>query len=137
MQFHRSLAWVLLPLLLLGCGKSGHKVVSVSGKVTLNKKPLANADITFSPTEPGPNNSPGLESSARTDEQGRYSLEVIQDKRAGAVVGAHKVRISQIERGASLINRVPRAYNQNTKLTFTVPAEGSKEANFDLSSEGN
>ena len=137
MRFHRSLACSMLPLLLLGCGKSGPKVASVSGQVTLNKKPLANADVTFSPTEPGPNNSPGLESSARTDEQGRYSLKVIQDKRDGAVVGAHKVRISLIARGASLVNRVPKAYNQNTKLTFTVPAEGSKEANFVLSSEGN
>jgi hypothetical protein len=137
MRFHRSLAWLLLlPLLLLGCGKSGPKVVPVSGQVTLDKKPLANADVTFSPTEPGPNNSPGLESSGRTDEQGRYSLKVIQDKRDGAVVGAHKVRISLIERGASLVNRLPKAYNQNTKLTFTVPAEGSKEANFDLSSKG-
>jgi hypothetical protein len=136
MRFHRSLAWLLLPLLLLGCGQSGPKVASVSGLVTLNKKPLANADITFTPTEPGPNKSPGLESSARTDEQGRYSLKVIQDKRDGAVVGAHKVRISLIERGASLVNRLPEAYNKNTKLTFTVPAEGSKEANFDLSSKG-
>jgi hypothetical protein len=137
MRFHLSPAWLLLfPLLLLGCGKSGPKVVPVSGQVTLDKKPLANADVTFSPTEPGPNNSPGLESLARTDAQGRYSLKVIQDKRDGAVVGAHKVRISQMERGTSLVNRVPKAYNQNTKLTFTVPAEGSTEANFALSSTG-
>ena len=135
MRFHRTLAWLmLLPLLLLGCGKSGPKVVPVSGQVTLDKKPLANADVTFSPTESGPNKSPGLESSGRTDEKGRYTLLVIQDKREGAVVGTHKVRISLIERGASLVNRLPNGYNKNTKLTFTVPAEGSKEANFDLSS---
>jgi len=137
MRFHRCLTWLLLlPVLLLGCGKSGPKVVPVSGRVTMDQKPLANADVTFSPTEPGPNNSPGLESSGRTDDQGRYSLKVIQDKRDGAVVGPHKVRISQIERGETIVNRVPKSYNQDTKLTFTVPAEGSTAANFDLSSEG-
>jgi len=136
MRLHRYLPWLLLPLLLLGCGKSGPKVVSVSGRVTMDKKPLANADVTFSSTEAGPNNSP-LESSGRTDDEGRYSLTMTQDKRAGAPVGTHKVRISLIERGATIINRVPKTYNQNTTLTYTVPPEGTKEANFDLSSTGN
>ena len=136
MRYHRCAAWLLLlPLLLLGCGQKGPKVAPVSGRVTLDNKPLANADVTFTPTEPGPKNT-NLESSARTDEQGRYSLKMVQDRRGGAPVGANKVRISLIERGEKIVNRVPRAYNQDTKLTFTVPAEGTKEANFDLNSQG-
>jgi hypothetical protein len=127
---------MLLPLLLLGCGKKGLKVAPVSGRVTLDNKPLANADVTFIPAEPGPKSSANLEASARTDEQGRYSLKMVQDRRDGAAVGANKVRISLIERGEKIVNRVPKAYNQDTKLTFTVPAEGSTEANFDLSSQG-
>jgi len=136
MRSHRYLAWLLLlPLLLLGCAKSRPKVAPVSGRVTLDKKPLANAHVAFSAAEPGAN-SANLESTAQTDEQGRYSLQTNDDKRDGALVGAHKVRISLIERGASLVNRVPKAYNQNTTLTFTVPAEGTTEANFDLTSDG-
>jgi hypothetical protein len=135
MRSHRCMAWLLLSLLLLGCGKSGPKVAPVSGRVTLDKKPLANADVSFTLAEPGPNNTT-VESSGRTDEQGRYSLTVNQDKRVGAAVGTHKVRISLIERGATLVNRLPKTYNQNTTLTFTVPAEGTKEADFDLSSKG-
>ena len=134
MRFHRYLAWLLLPLLLLGCGKSGPKVAPVSGRVTLDKKPLANATVIFTSTEPVTNNSPNPESSGQTDEEGRYSLKTTQDRRDGAVVGTYKVRISLIERGATLVNRVPSQYNKATTLTFTVPAEGSTEANFDLSS---
>jgi len=134
MRFRRYLGWVLLlPLLLLGCGKSGPKVAPVSGRVTLDKKPLANASITFTPTEAGPNNTAGPESAGQTDEEGRYSLKMILDKRDGAAVGTHKVRISKIERGVTIVNRVPAQYNQDTILTFPVPPEGSKEANFDLS----
>ena len=137
MRFDRTLTGLLLlPLLLLGCGKSGPKVAPVSGRVTLDKKPLANADIVFSPTESGADKSAKLESSSRTDAQGHYSLQMIEDKRGGALVGAHKVRISQMERGTSLTNRVPRAYNENTTLTFTVTPEGTKEANFDLTKDG-
>jgi hypothetical protein len=136
MRFHRYLACLLLPVLLLGCGKAGPKVAPVSGRVTMDNKPLANADITFSPTESDPNNSANLESFGQTDEDGRYSLKMIQGKRDGAVVGANKVRISLIERGGKLVNRVPAAYNKSTSLTYTVPAGGSTEANFDLSSKG-
>jgi hypothetical protein len=136
MRFQRNLAWVLLPLLFLGCGKSGPKVVPVSGLVTLDKKPVANADIVFSPSGSGGDKSANLESSGRTDAQGRYSLRMIQDKREGTLAGTYKVRISLMERGTSLINRLPKSYNQNTTLTFTVPAEGTTEANFDLTSDG-
>jgi len=137
MQSRRYLAWLLLlPLLLPGCGKSGPKLAPVSGRVTLDKKPLVDALVTFTPAETGPTNIGNPESSARTDDQGRYSLKTNQDKRDGALIGTHKVRISVIERGTSIVNRVPRVYNQDTTLTFTVPAEGTKEANFDLTSDG-
>jgi hypothetical protein len=137
MRLHRTLALLLLlPLLLSGCGKSA-KVVPVSGQVTLDKKPLANADVTFSPADADAKNPGALDSSGRTDEQGRFSLKMIQDKREGAVVGSHKVRISLIERGTTIVNRVPKEYNTESKLTFTVPAEGTTDANFELKSQGN
>jgi hypothetical protein len=137
MRFYRCLAGLLLLALLLpGCGKGGPKVVPVSGRVTMDNKPLANADVTFSPAESGSSKSANLESSGRTDEEGRYSLKTNQDRRDGAVIGTHKVRISLIERGTTIVNRVPKEYNDNTTLTFPVPAEGTKEANFDLKSQG-
>jgi hypothetical protein len=102
----------------------------------MDKKPLANASITFSPDSPDPKNPAGLESAGQTDAEGRYSLKMSQSSKNGAAVGSYKVRISQIERGATMVNRVPKVYNQDTKLTFTVPAEGTTEANFDLTADG-
>ncbi len=137
MRLHRFLAGLLLlPLLLLGCGKAGPKVAPVSGRVTLDGQPLADADVTFAP-ESAAAGSASQESSGRTDAEGRYSLKTNQDKRDGAAIGTHKVRISKIERGTSIVNKVPKQYNQETTLTFPVPAEGTKEANFDLKSQGN
>jgi hypothetical protein len=127
---------LLLPVLLSGCGKGGPKVVPVSGLVTMDGKPLANADVTFTPTEAGPANTPPAESSARTDGEGRYTLKTIKDKRDGAVVGKHKVRISLIERGGTIVNKVPAEYNKDTTLTCDVPAEGKKDADFKLTSDG-
>jgi hypothetical protein len=134
MRLSHCLACLLLPLLLVGCG-SGPKTVPVSGRVTMDKKPLANASITFSPTDPDPKNAAGLESAGQTDSDGRYSLKMTQSNKEGAAVGSYKVRISQIERGAKMVNRVPKVYNQDTTLTFTVPAEGTTEANFDLTAD--
>jgi hypothetical protein len=134
MRFAHSLALLLL-LLPLGCSKSP-KVVPVSGRVTLDKKALANADVVFSPAEADPKNTANLEAAGKTDDQGRFSLKMIQGNKDGAAVGSYKVRISLVERGASLVNKLPKSYNQDTKLTFTVPAEGTTEANFDLTSDG-
>jgi hypothetical protein len=137
MRFHRALAWLLiLPLFLLGCSK-GPKLASVSGRVTMDQKPLANADVTFVPESSDSGDPATLESSGMTDDQGKFSLKMNKDNRNGAIIGSHKVRISLIERGAKIENRVPKQYNKNTTLTFTVPPGGSKEANFDLKSQGN
>jgi hypothetical protein len=124
---------LLAVLVVLGCGKTGPKVVPVSGRVTLDNKPLANADVTFTPDGADANT---LESAGRTDDQGRFTLQTVQDKANGAAVGTHKVRISLIERGTTIVNRVPKEYNQNTTLSFTVPPAGTTEANFDLKSKG-
>jgi hypothetical protein len=135
MRWFRCLSLLIL-LVFIGCGRTGPKAVSVSGRVTMDQKPLANADVSFLPVDSDPNNSASRESAGRTDEQGRFTLKLIQDQSNGAVVGTHKVRISVIERGTKIVNRVPKEYNENTKLTFTVPAEGTTEANFDLNSQG-
>jgi hypothetical protein len=136
MRLAPSLAWLLLPLLLLGCGSRGSKVVRVSGRVTLDKKALVNATVIFSPAESDPKDATNMEAAGQTDDEGRYSLKMNQSGRDGAAVGSYKVRISLIERGASLVNRLPKSYNQDTQLTFTVPPEGTTEANFDLTSDG-
>jgi hypothetical protein len=126
----RPIGLLLLCLIALGCGKSGPKTVSVSGKVTMDDQPLANATVSFIPADG--KDITAKEAVGQTDAQGNYSLKLNQSQASGAAPGEYKVSISLIERGASLTNVVPEEYNKKTKLTFTVPDAGTKEANFPL-----
>jgi hypothetical protein len=136
----RALAVVVaLAMFIAGCGKNPHRVAPVSGKVTRLGAPLANATVVFLPeTKPGAMPSPT--SRGETDSQGRYTLTTTEDK-PGAVVGAHKVRISTLKskagsetEGGGVLSRetVPEEYNARTTLTFTVPEEGTDAADFVL-----
>src|SRR4029079_5545113 len=88
----KSSAFLILLLLVLGCGKNPHRLAPVSGNVKMGGKPLANALVSFLPdTKPG--EMPSLTSRGTTDSQGNYALTSSEDK-PGAVVGTHRVRIS-------------------------------------------
>jgi hypothetical protein len=131
---------VVSPLLLAaaaGCG-GGYKLAPVSGKITLNGKPLADAWVNFQPIgEKGQDPGPG--SVGKTDKDGRYSLRV-DEKRDGAVVGKHRVMVStrgdkaesQPDGGKGYPDKVPLRYNFDSTLTCEIPAGGRDDANFDL-----
>lgn len=81
----------LLLCVAAGCGKgTGPELASVSGKVTLNGKPIPRARITFVP------NGKGSPSYGATDAQGSYRLDYSR-ARSGARVGPHSVRIEEPE----------------------------------------
>ena len=127
-------------LLAAGCG--GNKVVPVSGTVTLDDRPLAHATVTFQPTadekEPGPG------SAGKTDENGRFTLQLMTKDTRGALVGTHRVSITAYEgggevpsSGSNMVFRkalVPPEYNVKSTLTFEVPAGGTTSADFQLKS---
>lgn len=132
--------WViLLPLVAaLGCGG---RYVPVSGQVTLNGEPLADAYVTFQPMGGPTNPEPGPGSHGKTDAEGRFTLLVVGDGRTGAVVGRHSVSISAYtgeipepteERVQKVENKVPERYNAETTLRIEVPAGGTTGANFEL-----
>jgi hypothetical protein len=101
----------------------------------MDKHPLADADIIFTPTNPQPG-KPAPQSFGKTDADGRYKLNLEDGTREGAMVGPAKVSISMFDRGTDgkppRGQLVPRKYNANSTLTFDVPAGGTTEANFDL-----
>src|SRR5262249_28886803 len=86
------LSCVLLPA--LGCG--GTTVVPVSGKVTLNGKPLAGATVTFQPYYKDKREA-GPASSGETNAQGEFTLKLAGKNVNGAVIGEHKVSISALQ----------------------------------------
>ena len=141
MYGHLRLCSLLLLLLLpLGCGKR-YQLAPVSGRVTMDNRPLAHAEVRFYPI--GGQDFPY--SVDVTDDQGNYSLHLgIDNNTEGAVVGEHRVTISIDPQksktaplpGARMPARrgelVPGRYNRESKLTCTVPPEGTKDARFDL-----
>jgi len=131
--------------LVLGCGGGPSKLASVSGKVTLDSQPLADALVVFQPESAGPDGSAG--SQGKTNANGEFTLRQVSSDRSGALVGKHRVMISaqqtragggdkpRSEEQEKSVDRVPAKYNANTTLTFDVPAGGSNAANFDLKSK--
>jgi hypothetical protein len=126
-----------LAVLSAGCGSESYKTARVSGRVTLNDQPLANAAVMFQPVGAGANPGPG--SAGVTDADGRYTLLIIGKKTKGAVVGKHKVRITMYQQDDPAddrprpTKRLPARYNgKNTELEFDVPAGGSDSADFRL-----
>jgi len=125
-----------------GCGGSG--AVPVSGRVTLDDKPLANVHVSFQPIAAGQDKNPGGGSYAITDADGRYSLRLVEGDRPGAFAGKHRVEITarnesdddSDRRGRPAKPRVsvPAKFNRNSDLTCEVPSGGTADANFDLKS---
>jgi hypothetical protein len=129
---------IALMLLVVGCGQ---RTAPVSGRITLDDKPLANAFVIFQPlAEP----NPGPGSKGKTDANGKYSLRLMVGETSGAIPGKHKVEITAFEgddvkqsSGPDMVARkriVPDEYNTKSQLTFDVPAGGSSSADFKLES---
>jgi hypothetical protein len=125
----------------IGCG-APHPLAPVSGRVTLDGKPLANASVTFQPVVGGSNN-PGPGSGGFTDADGRYTLKVVGLESRGAVVGKHTVHITLVppetdptDDKPKKLKQLPAKYSgKGGKLEFDVPAGGTDHADFALTSK--
>ena len=137
----RTAVWLFVALLLSGCSPEGYRIAPVSGRVTLDGKPLANAAIVFSPVASADNMEPGPGSGGKTDADGRYILTIVGKGTRGAVIGKHKVRITMIpdvdpsdDRPQRPKPLPPRYSGKNTTLEYDVTPSGSSSANFELTS---
>lgn len=142
-MLRRLLVVVVLTPQVSGCGGDQVKIAPVSGQVTLNGEPLANAAVLFSPVTTGPSVETGPSSGGNTDAKGHYVLSlIVPDKKTkGAVIGQHKVRIYLIQKDDPAndkpkpFTQLPSRYNaRDTELEFDVPAAGTESANFALTS---
>lgn len=123
-------------VLSVGCGRVPDNLGHVSGTVTLDGQPLANATVVFSPT------TAGSQSIAVTDANGEYSL-LYASKIRGAEPGEHRVAVSTFTPGdsdgdppvAKVAERVPYKYNLRSELSTTV-SHGNNTVNLDLTTDG-
>ena len=134
MSVRRSMRFLLALFVVCSVGCSGGPTfVPVSGRVTLNEKPLPDAYVIFQPTVGEPNEV----SQGKTDTDGNFALVGIKGQ-AGAKLGDHTVTITTVspdamddERSPLPRDRVPQEY-RDSPLQFTV-MEDANEAIFDLS----
>jgi len=134
----RTFGSLAIAAALVGCG-GGDSVDTgeVTGKVTMDGKPLEGAILTFIPES-------GRPSYAETDAEGMYELQYTRGQ-TGALIGTHTVQISTEKQGdpdsddpedqKSRKEEVPAKYNVDSELTVKVDP-GSNEHNFELESEG-
>jgi hypothetical protein len=116
--------YLLMLAVLAGCGKSGPEVAPVSGRVTLDGKPIKFANVIFQVE----GKSPGV---GRTDDNGRY---VLMYKRGvpGAPIGQNRVSIALDTELARGPQTVPARYNTETELEREVMPGDDNVFDFDL-----
>jgi len=140
-------ALLFVALLASGCNHDPYGVAQVSGKVTLDGKPVPQLAVMFQPVAPEGNINPGPGSYGITDAEGRYSLRLVGKESPGAVIGKHKVRMDPYSEPQSAIGDapyrppkplvpIPSKYNRaEAILEFDVLAKGSNSADFQLTAK--
>ena len=126
---------VTMCLLLSACGGAPDNVATVTGKVTLDGQPLANALVTFTPKT-------GAVSFGRTNAEGVYELQYSREHK-GAEIGQHTVSVSTYAEAdpdgdppvEGSPERVPVQFNQQSELIKDV-ASGANTHDLTLTSEG-
>lgn len=108
----------------------------------MDGNPVSGAAVSFQPIAVnGESTVSNMGSYGKTDDQGNYSLKLIETDGEGASIGKHRVQVSISEDldtdvGRKTVDKIPARYRgTDSELTFDVPAEGTQSANFDLSSK--
>jgi hypothetical protein len=118
---------VLLMIPLAGCGSGGPQVAPVTGTVTLDGKPLPNAEVVFAPVDGG------RPSTARTVDGGQYEL-LFKRGQPGASVGPHTVRIWISTEVVKNPPKIPARYDSQSELKRDVKS-GENVFDFNIESE--
>lgn len=83
-----SICATMLLLSMLGCGADGPELAPLSGQVTLDGEPVAEAALMFTPV------AGGRPAQAVTDAEGRFEAWTLEPG-DGAIVGEHRVAVTQ------------------------------------------
>ena len=140
MKYSNLLTAALVSCVVVGCSTAPQidyesaGLVDVSGTVTMDGKPLANAMVFFeTPDE--------RFSYGRTDESGHYEMR-FDNHAMGVMPGPKTVRIStsmaatEDEASIRQVETVPAKYNKKSELKREVKPNEAQIFDFDLTSEG-
>ena len=125
----RQIVCAITVLTILGCSRSQQPPLGlVSGTVTLDGVPLANAIVRFTPAGPG-RTSEGI-----SDADGHYDLRYLRAI-PGANIDQHTVRITTASEENGGRELLPPRYHSRTELEARV-VFGSNDLDFALRSQG-
>jgi hypothetical protein len=125
----RQIACAITVLTILGCSRSNQPPLGlVSGTVTLDGVPLANAIVRFTPA------GSGRTSEGVTDADGHYRLRYLRAI-PGANIDQHTVRITTASEENGGRELLPPRYHSRTELEARV-VSGSNDLDFALRSQG-
>ncbi len=134
-RFHDLAFFALVVAICIGCSRDTHHMAPVSGRVTLNGKPLTTGVVATLPNSG--RGAKGVINSDGTFTLGTYSTN------DGALVGAHKVGVASFDetkgRGPESPNGkllIPDRYlnPQSSGLTIEVKADGNNTPELKLTS---
>ena len=124
-----------------GCGQKEEipELVSVTGKVTFQGQPLANASISFVPADEDKESTLVVRPHGQTDEQGQYELSWHGDH-DGAPPGKYQVMVMAFkpndndDEEIQPESLIPKKYNspKTSGLNADVSEDGENVFNFDL-----
>ena len=124
----RLLLAAMALVLSAGCSRSDRPPLgTVTGTVTLDGVPLANALVLFTPA------GPGRTSLGSTGPDGTYSLTFLRDI-MGANLGRHHVRITTATEESGERELLPAKYHAKSTLTADV-AIGANTIDFPLTAK--
>ena len=122
LQFGLGVAAILAAM--VGCG--GPKYVPVSGVVTLDGSPVANAGVMFVPIEEGPT------AAGTTDSNGRFHLKTIN--RTGVIARRYRVVVSKQE-VTPAANPSGSLIPMDVRVKWIVPEKFSKAETSGLTAD--
>lgn len=131
-----------------GCSDGKIRTEPIAGTLTLDGKPLADAQIRFTPKSPGQ----GLAAFGRSDANGRYRIQTLAGRpNAGTTPGEYLVTISKMElvpngkmvysmgemiEARDSVQLLPELYSQTSKTPFSAVVAPGKNA-FDFNVQSN
>jgi len=124
-----------------GCEPHSAAVVPVSGTVTLDGQPLAGATVNFQPiTDKSSAAQVATGSYGKTDEQGRYTLRLIDPDQPGALIGKHMVTVTTAVSADPAsdelkLQQAERISDKSRTQEIEVPPGGTDKADLVLSSK--
>ena len=142
----RSLFLAVPAVLLSGCNSEPYQIGQVSGRITVDGRPVEQAGIMFQPVATKDNINPGPGSYGITDADGRFTLKLVGLEKKGAAVGLHTVRFENYtppgdphddrpRRPAKPAIPIPGRYNRIEPLLEFEVRPGTNEANFELTTQ--